>query len=112
MFPFRDGDLYAALRDCHAAIHADPNHLKAHFRLARCLYELSWTKEAADCLLYFKNKFPDYAKNPACEALDRDINAVIQCRTEQGLYESEGIKLKSSSSTKCGNLLSVDGNFA
>ncbi|XP_064627626.1 WD and tetratricopeptide repeats protein 1-like [Lineus longissimus] len=78
-----DGDLYAALRDCHAAIHADQNHLKAHFRLARCLYELSWTKEAADCLLYFKNKFPDYAKNPACEALDRDISAAIHCRTEQ-----------------------------
>lgn len=84
LFFGRDGDLYAAVRDCHAAIHLDPDHLKAHFRLARCLYELSWTQEASDCLLHFKNKFPDYAKSSACEALDRDIKAAIYSKTENG----------------------------
>lgn len=84
MIFFRDGDLYAALRDCHSALNIDPNHLKAHFRLARCLYELSWPQEAYDCLQQFKHKFPDYAKSHACEALDRDIKAAIFSRTEQG----------------------------
>lgn len=81
----RDGDLYAALRDCHTAIKIDPNHLKAHFRLARCLYELSWTKEAYECLQQFKDKFPDYARSHACEALDRDIKAAIFSQTDSPL---------------------------
>lgn len=77
-----DGDLYSALRDCHSALHLDPNHLKAHFRLARCLYELSWPQEAFDCLQQFKSKFPDYAKSNACEALDKDIKAAIYSKTD------------------------------
>lgn len=80
----RDGDLYAALRDCHSALHIDPNHLKAHFRLARCLYELSWPQEAYDCLQHFKHKFPDYAKSNACESLDKDIKAAIYSKTDSG----------------------------
>ena len=32
---YRDGDIYAALRDCHSAIKHDSDHLKAHFRLSR-----------------------------------------------------------------------------
>ena len=72
-----DGDLYAALRDCHCAIQLDNEHLKAHFRLAKCLYELSWAQEALDCLQVFKSKFPDYAGSNACESLDRDIRAAI-----------------------------------
>ena len=129
----RDGDIYAALRDCHNAIKHDNDHLKAHFRLSRfsdlfspfssnssvkwsffwspmtcknteialqllsaflnatlflcvcrCLYELGWTKEALECLNYFKAKFPDYAKSHACETLDRDIKAAIFSRTENG----------------------------
>ena len=35
MFYCRDGDIYAALRDCHSAIKHDSDHLKAHFRLSR-----------------------------------------------------------------------------
>ena len=81
---YRDGDLYAALRDCHCAIGLDNDHLKAHFRLAKCLFELSWTKEASECLTFFKNKFPDYATSIACESLDHDIKAAIISRTENG----------------------------
>lgn len=80
----RDGDLYAAMRDCHSALRLDPNHLKAHFRLARCLYELAWPQEAHECLKHFKSKFPDYAKSHACEALDRDIKAAIFSWTDPG----------------------------
>ena len=81
---FRDGDLYAALRDCQTALRLDINHLKAHFRLAKCLHELAWPKEAFECLNHFKGKFPDYAKSRACEQLDKDIRAAIFARTEQG----------------------------
>ncbi|KAL4233448.1 WD and tetratricopeptide repeat-containing protein [Mactra antiquata] len=77
-----DGDMYAAMRDCHTALKLDLNHLKAHFRLAKCLNELSWYKEAFECLNHFKNKFPDYASSRACEQLDKDIRAAIFSRTE------------------------------
>lgn len=79
----RDGDHYAALRDCHNAIRLDPEHLKAHFRLSKCLFELSWTQEALECLQLFKEKFPDYATSHACEALDRDIRAAVYSKTDQ-----------------------------
>ena len=76
-FSIRDGDTYAALRDCHMAIKMDPNNLKAHFRLAKCLYELSWPQEALECLLEFKAKFPNQAKTQSCELLGNDIQKAI-----------------------------------
>lgn len=93
-----DGDLYAALRDCHSALQLDFNYLKAHYRLARCLYELSWPQEAHDCLQQFKTKFPDYAKNSACEALDRDIKAAMFSKTDHD--DSEAGKSESDASSR------------
>ena len=77
--------MYAALRDCHNALRLDLNHLKAHFRLAKCLNELCWPKEAFECLNHFKTKFPDYATSRACEQLDKDIRAAIFAKTESGM---------------------------
>lgn len=77
-----DGDQYAALRDCYQALTLDPSHMKAHFRLAKCLYELSWSQEAFECLRLFKQQFPDYAKSKACDTLDKDIKASIFSQTE------------------------------
>nr|KAG5706868.1 hypothetical protein BaRGS_004203 [Batillaria attramentaria] len=77
-----DGDLYSALRDCHEALSMEPNHMKAHFRMARCLHELGWVQEAYDCLSIFKAKFPEHANSQACQALDRDIKAVIFSKVE------------------------------
>ena len=82
----RDGDVYAALQDCYTALHFDVNHMKAHFRLARCLYELSWTTEALDCLLLFKAKFPDNASSKTCEALEKDIRAAIFSKNSGKLF--------------------------
>lgn len=62
----------------------DDSHLKAHFRLAKCLFELSWVDEALDCLTLFKSKFPDYATSQTCEALEKDIRAAVFAKTEQG----------------------------
>ncbi|XP_063241067.1 WD and tetratricopeptide repeats protein 1 [Bacillus rossius redtenbacheri] len=70
-----DGDVYAAMRDCHAALQLDPGHVKAHFRLARCLLELQWIQEATDCLNAFKVRFPEHTHSHACKALCKDIEA-------------------------------------
>ncbi|XP_058051745.1 WD and tetratricopeptide repeats protein 1 isoform X2 [Ahaetulla prasina] len=80
----RDGDHYDALRDCLRAISLNPCHLKAHFRLARCLFELKYVAEALECLDDFKGKFPEQAHSSACDALDRDINAALFSKSDNG----------------------------
>ncbi|KAL7980453.1 hypothetical protein Chor_001607 [Crotalus horridus] len=79
-----DGDHYDALRDCLRAISLNPCHLKAHFRLARCLFELKYVAEALECLDDFKGKFPEQAHSSACDALDRDINAALFSKSDNG----------------------------
>lgn len=78
----RDGDHYDALRDCLKALSLNPGHLKAHFRLARCLFELKYIAEALECLDDFKGKFPDQAHSSACDALDKDIKAALFSKTD------------------------------
>uniref|UniRef100_A0A672M637 WD and tetratricopeptide repeats 1 n=1 Tax=Sinocyclocheilus grahami TaxID=75366 RepID=A0A672M637_SINGR len=77
-----DGDHYDALRDCLKALSLNPGHLKAHFRLARCLFELKYIAEALECLDDFKGKFPEQAHSSACDALDRDIKAALFSKTD------------------------------
>lgn len=95
-----DGDLYAALRDCYTALTLDHSYLKAHFRLARCLFELQWTKEAMQCLQLFKSKFPDHAQSSACENLDKDIKASMLSKPETGEKEEGSSESNSSSSSR------------
>ena len=80
----RNGDVYAALRDCHDALQLNPDHMKAHFRMARCLYELDLVQEAFQCLMAFKLKFSDYRSCPAVANLEKSINAAFYSRTEEG----------------------------
>ncbi|KDR22656.1 WD and tetratricopeptide repeats protein 1, partial [Zootermopsis nevadensis] len=84
-----DGDIYAAMRDCHTALQLDPGHMKAHFRLARCLYELQWVQEASDCMQAFKSKFPDHIHSHACKALVKDIETASASKPGFGVT-SEG----------------------
>jgi WD and tetratricopeptide repeat-containing protein 1 len=70
-----DGDVYAALRDCLTALSYDPGHIKAHLRLARCLTDLEWLVEAAECLELFKVKHPEHRKSGACSQLEKDLAA-------------------------------------
>ncbi|XP_069080181.1 WD and tetratricopeptide repeats protein 1 isoform X1 [Pleurodeles waltl] len=77
-----DGDHYDALRDCLKAISLNPLHLKAHFRLARCLFELKYVSEALECLDDFRGKFPEQAHSSACDALDRDIKAALFSKSD------------------------------
>nr|CAD7571785.1 unnamed protein product [Timema californicum] len=85
-----DGDTYAAMRDCHTALHLDPAYVKAHFRLARCLLELQWVQEAEECLRSFKEKFPGHLSRDtrAVFELSRDTRAVFELsRDTRAVYE-------------------------
>ncbi|XP_078483013.1 WD and tetratricopeptide repeats protein 1-like [Ciona intestinalis] len=73
-----DGDIYAALRDCYKALLLNPNHVKANFRLARCLYELRWLTEAQKCLKDLKNNFPDFRNSRALAVLEKDVKIAIK----------------------------------
>ena len=55
------------------ALSLDPGHSKAHYRQARCLYELEWYQEAMNCLNDFKNKFPEQADGFSTKKLEREI---------------------------------------
>jgi len=83
-----DGDVYAALRDCYAALSIDPNYAKASFRLVKCLYELHWLKEAKQCIKTFKVKHPDYAKQSICIDLEDDIRSAIKSSAKQNTEEA------------------------
>ncbi|XP_042242617.1 LOW QUALITY PROTEIN: WD and tetratricopeptide repeats protein 1-like [Homarus americanus] len=72
-----EGDIYAALRDCFTALDIDPHHVKAHFRLARCLHQLGREQEAQQCLEEFRRQHPDHRASPACTTLANDIATSI-----------------------------------
>lgn len=67
------GDVYAGLRDCQTALKLDPTYVKAHFRLARALFELGYVDEANDCLQELKKRFPTHATNNGVQMLTKDI---------------------------------------
>jgi tetratricopeptide (TPR) repeat protein len=70
----RDGDIYMAMKDCYQALQLDPQHMKSHFRLARCLSYLKWFEEAEKILKIFRERFPDYANSQVCDNLTNEIN--------------------------------------
>ncbi|XP_045611608.2 WD and tetratricopeptide repeats protein 1 isoform X1 [Procambarus clarkii] len=72
-----EGDIYAALKDCFTALDIDPHHVKAHFRLARCLHQLGREQEAQLCLNEFRRQHPDHSASPACTTLAHDIATSI-----------------------------------
>ncbi|XP_045110144.1 WD and tetratricopeptide repeats protein 1-like isoform X1 [Portunus trituberculatus] len=79
-----DGDIYAALRDCFTALDIDPHHVKAHFRLARCLHQLGREDEAQLCLDDFMKQHPDHISSPACTTLASDIGKSIINKQREG----------------------------
>ncbi|KOB70014.1 WD and tetratricopeptide repeats protein 1 [Operophtera brumata] len=72
------GDTYAAIKDCYRAIKLDAAHVKSHFRLAKGLMDLKRAREAHECLLYFKDKFPRHAKSHAVFLLQKDISSALE----------------------------------
>lgn len=72
------GDVYSALRDCQQALRLDPTYVKAHFRLARALYELGFVVEASECLDELKKRFPNDANNKQIQLLAQDIQSHME----------------------------------
>ena len=66
------------MRDCYIALNLDRTHLKSHFRLAKCLNDLKWHREAKECLDIFVSRFPDYAKSQACDNLVNEISNELE----------------------------------
>lgn len=86
-----DGDVYAALRDCLAALRLQPSHVKAHLRLAQCLLSLEWLAEAAQCLDNFKSRHSEFIKSKAFTQLVADLEAAkekIKPDNKEGLKVS------------------------
>ncbi|XP_011500985.1 PREDICTED: WD and tetratricopeptide repeats protein 1-like [Ceratosolen solmsi marchali] len=87
-----DGDCYAALRDCRITLALDPEHVKAHYRLAKCLFDLKKVNEAYIVMKNFREKFPEYINNSACNKLKSSIKEEIrinkQLATTKKAYET------------------------
>merc|ERR1719376_1813159 len=79
-----DGDVYAALRDCLAALVLEPAHRKAHLRLARCLADLGWRNEASAALASFRSKHPEHRNSSHCIQLEQDLSAGGRGEGEEG----------------------------
>lgn len=77
------GDYYEALKDCHRALQLDPHYIKAHFRLARSLNEMSQFTLSNDCLQELKKRFPSYENDQSVKMLQLDINEKLTNRTTQ-----------------------------
>lgn len=72
------GDVYGALRDCMTALKLDPTYVKAHFRMARALFELGYVQEASDCLEELQSRFMTHATNSGVAMLKKDIQNQLQ----------------------------------
>lgn len=72
------GDVYAGLRDCQQALQLDPTYVKAHFRLARALFELGFVMEANECSEELKKRFPNEANNKQVQLLSQEIQSSIE----------------------------------
>merc|ERR1719245_1651046 len=82
-----DGDIYGALRDCHATLRIDKQHVKAHLRVVRCLLELSMIEESRAYLSAFKGAFPDHANSSSCLALESEVERKINKKKRDAAAE-------------------------
>jgi WD and tetratricopeptide repeat-containing protein 1 len=80
------GDYYAALKDCVTALKLDPDHMKAHFRLIVCLYELRMLDDSKMYLEEFKKRFPSYNTSEAFLTIHSNIHHSIR-RKKEALIE-------------------------
>lgn len=87
------GDCYEALRDCHRAIHLDSHYIKAHFRLARSLFEINQLTLSNDCLQELKRRFPSHQTDQSVKMLELDINQALSSRSAPTHRDSNPDKL-------------------
>lgn len=71
------GDHYAALKDCCSALSINPNMVKAHYRLARCLVSLEHADEAKLYIEQFKKIHPEHSFSPSFVSLQDSIEEAL-----------------------------------
>lgn len=87
------GDCYEALRDCHKALHLDSHYIKAHFRLARALFEINQLAMSNDCLQELKRRFPSHQGDQSVKMLEQDITQALNNRVAPSHRDSNPDKL-------------------
>lgn len=87
------GDCYEALRDCHQALNLDSHYIKAHFRLARALFEINQLTLSNDCLQELKRRFPSHQSDQSVKMLEQDINQALKNRVAPTTRDSNPEKL-------------------
>lgn len=87
------GDCYEALRDCHRALSLDSHYVKAHFRLARSLFEINQLTLSNDCLQELKRRFPSHSSDQSVNMLELDINQALSSRVAPNQREVNPDKL-------------------
>lgn len=71
------------------ALKLEPNHMKAHFRLAVCLCELGMLKDSKMYLDQFTLKYPLYKNSAAYKGLQNDLrNEETRNKDRRGKYFS------------------------
>lgn len=110
-----DGDIYAAMSDCLAALALDPEYVKAYYRLCKCLHALGWHKDVGDLLSYLRRQFPSHPSMTGDVAAIKEMEkAVADATKAASASEQSKSKAGKASQTKKngtgdarGNLLSV-----
>ena len=80
---FKDTSLCMVFQELELSMFCLIDGFPSISRMIRCLHELHWTTEAADCLKVFKNKYPSHAQNTASRALEKDIDIALATKAKE-----------------------------
>lgn len=79
----RDGDTYAALKDCVTALKIDPNQIKPFHRLVRCLLDLGHIVLADQASKLLKEKFPQQINTTSFSTLLVEVQKKLKLEEER-----------------------------
>lgn len=80
---FRDGDTYAALKDCVSALKLDPNQIKPFNRLVRCLLDLGHPALADQAFELLKERFPQQANSSTFNTLRIEVKRKLALQKQR-----------------------------
>ena len=79
---YRDGDTYAALKDCISALKMDPNQIKPFHRLVRCLLDLGHPMMADQAFKLLKERFPQQAISSVFTTLQAEVQKKLELQEQ------------------------------
>lgn len=84
----RDGDTYAALKDCISALKIDPNQIKPFHRLARCLLDLGQVVLADQAFKLLRERFPQQANSSTFNTLHVEVQKKLELEEQRSEKET------------------------